>query len=135
MEKKSEPMFAINPYIQFLDSVIAECGPVACLTSASNAVTRRAKSTYVAERDALLRLVAREGITGFSEEVYDAAWKKLCKKMKYGVLRHDYAQPKGGAHDMRYPHDGRVVPGYAKDALAQLRTLTACVIAVRDKAV
>jgi hypothetical protein len=65
--------------------------------------------------------------------IYNKLWTKLCKRKKYGVLRDDYATPKETAHDMRFTQDGRLVPGYAKDALAQLRTLVECTIAVRDE--
>lgn len=123
-------VFVIETYIQFLDSVIDECGPVSCLTPNSNAVTRGAKASYMLERDSLVKMASRHNITEFPWEVYDRLWTKLCKRQKYGVLRDDYAKPRETAYDMRFPQDGRLVPGYAKDALAQLRTLTKCVIAV-----
>lgn len=125
-------VYTIATYIQFLDGVIAECGPVPCLTPASNAITRRAKASYMIERESLLKLASRENILDFSYEVYDKLWSKLCKRRKYGILRDNYAKPKESAHDLRYPQDGRLVPGYAKDVLAQLRTLVECTIAVRD---
>lgn len=127
-------VFTIEAYIKFLDSVIAECGPVSCLTSASNAVTRRAKTSYEEERRSLLNFASRHSITEFDYEVYDKLWSKLCKRQKFGILREDYTKPKETAHDMRYPQDGRLVPGYAKDVLAQLRTLTECVmVASKEK--
>jgi hypothetical protein len=126
-------VFSIETYIQFLDSVIDECGSVADLLPASNAVTRRAKASYMLERDSLVKMASRHNITEFPWEVYDKLWPKLCKREKYGILREDYAKPKETAQDMRWPQDGRVVPGYAKDALAQLRTLTECVVAVREE--
>lgn len=116
-------MFNLEQYIQFLDNVIAQCGTVDCLTPASNAVTRRAKATYLIERDALMKHASRQNVTEFSSDVYDRLWPTLCKREKYGVLRNDYAQASTGKHDLRFPQDGRLVPGYAKDVLAQLRTL------------
>lgn len=124
-------VFSIAAYIEFLDSVVAECGPVACLTSASNAVTRRAVTSYKSERQALVSMAARHNIIAVQREVFDNLWPKLCKRQKYGILREDYAKPKT-EQDLRFPQDGRLVPGYAKDALAQLRTLLACVTAVID---
>lgn len=121
-------IYEINPYIAFLDSVIAECNSVPSLMPKSNAVTRRAKATYQEERDALRRLADRAKVTAVTQEVYDTLWPKLCKNLKYGILCESYAKPKEPAHDMRYPQDGRVVPGYAKDVLAQLRTLAQCVL-------
>lgn len=120
--------FHVIDYIVFLDSVIAECGHVSCLSPGSNAVTRRAKASYLLERESLLNLVSRVAVTEFSWDFYGECWSDLCKHKKYGVLSDRYAQPKT-PHDLRYPRDGRCVPGYAKDVLAQLRTLTKCVIA------
>lgn len=96
----------IETYIQFLDSVIAECGSVSCLTPASNAVTRRAKASYASERETLVDMAARHNITEFPWEVYDKLWAKLCKRQKYGILRDDYAKPRETAYDMRFPQDG-----------------------------
>lgn len=121
--------FSISEYIQFLDTVMAECGPVNCLTSASNAVTRRAKASYFQEREALLSMALRSNVVEFSVDVFEMLWPKLCKRKKYGILQNEYAAPKK-EHDLRFPQDGRLVPGYAKDALAQLRTLAACVAAI-----
>jgi len=92
------------------------------------------RSNSLQKRRALLNLAARHGITEVPWEVYDRLWSKLCKRQKYGLLRDDYAKAKESDHDLRYPQDGRLVPGYAKDALAQLRTLTECALAmVGDK--
>lgn len=126
-------MFSIEAYLTYLDSVIVECRPVPCLTKASNAVTRRATATYYLEREQLRLKAAQLKVSEFSEEDYDSAWSDICKNKKYGVLRHDYAEPKTSAHDLRYPQDGRCVPGYAKDSLAQLRTLSACVSAASTR--
>jgi hypothetical protein len=120
-------VYTIAAYIAFLDGVIAECGPAPCLTPASNAVTRRAKASYFLERESLLQLASRQRVIDFPLQIYDELWTKLCKRKKYGVLRDDYAKPKESAHDLRYPQDGRLIPCYAKDALAQLRTLAECV--------
>lgn len=132
MYKDSKVDISIKAYVEFLDSVIAECGSVPCLAPASNAVTRRAKASYFSERETLLKLAARHSLTEFSWEIYSNLWAKLCKRQKYGILREDYAKPRETAHDMRFPQDGRLVPGYAKDALTQLHTLIACVSAASE---
>lgn len=126
-------VYVIDTYLKFLDSVIADCGSVSCLTPASNAVTRRAKASYVGERATLVKLAARQGVTELPWETYDRLWPKLCKHQKYGVLRDDYATPKETAHDLRWPQDGRLVPAYAKEVLAQVHTLVACVAAVSEE--
>lgn len=122
--------YSIDAYVKFLDNVMVECGQVSCLTPSSNAVTRRAKATFTEERKALVSLAATHNITEVSSEIYDEVWeKKLCKSNKYGLLTAEYAKPRDFKSDSRWPQDGRVVPGYAKDVLSQLRTMAACVTA------
>lgn len=121
--------YHIDTYLKHLDSIITECGPVPCLVPKSNAVTRRATTTYWQERKALENLVRTQNLKEVSEEIYDKIWPVLARSMKYGVLCYEYALPRRSTSDSRWPQDGRLVPGFAKNALSQLRTLTKCVLA------
>lgn len=119
----------VNAYLAYLDSIVERCGPVPCLTPVSNAVTRRAKKAFFAERDALKSWMLRTGKASFPKDTVFEQWPRLRKSRKYDVLVENYADPGRGAMDTCYPQDGRLVPLYAKQALAQLRTLTACAMA------
>lgn len=122
--------FAIPAYIAYLDSIMAQCGPCACLLPASNAQTRRAKCSYEAEKTSLELQLKRLDPSAHTVPytVYDLEWPKLCKRAKFGVLSDDYTVS-DGKNDLGYPLDARLVPGAAKAVLSQLRTLQALAVA------
>lgn len=126
--------FVVPTYLEFLASVIAQCGAPSCLSSADKARIRRAKSTFDVERASLVRALERlaplDRATPIPREAYADAWSGLCKAKRYSLLVENYAIADGrDPCDSRYPHDARLVPGYARDALGQLRTLTAVSLA------